>query len=51
VFQRNLIPDLKLFQKVDSQLTLDKQKPIAGKLIVKFVERGILKQESKLLIL
>jgi pentatricopeptide repeat protein len=43
MFQRNLIPDIKLCQKVDSQLVLEGQRQAAGKLIIKFVERGLLK--------
>ena len=47
MFQRNLIPDINLWRKVDNQLTLERQ-PAAGKLIVKFLERGLLnlKQEK-----
>ncbi|CAD6266884.1 unnamed protein product [Miscanthus lutarioriparius] len=40
MFQRNLIPDLKLCQKIDSQLALAGERQAAGKLITKFVERG-----------
>ena len=47
MFQRNLIPDLKLCQKVDSQLALAGERQAAGKLITKFVERGILEQEKQ----
>jgi hypothetical protein len=38
MFQRYLIPGLKLCQEVGRQLTLEKQKPAAGKLMVTFVE-------------
>jgi len=44
MFQRNLIPDLKLCQKVESKLSQVGETQAAGKLIIKFVERGILKQ-------
>jgi pentatricopeptide repeat protein len=44
MFRRNLIPDVKLCQKVDNQLASEKNKPVPGKLMVKFAERGLLKQ-------
>jgi pentatricopeptide repeat protein len=47
MFQRNLIPDIKLCRKVDSQLVVEGQTQAAGKLIIKFVERGLLKTEER----